>query len=112
MPRSFLFHLRGPIRDERKSAGRLASFINDNETLPIGAVVVTGKNTVGLGVKKYVSVAGGEGSARRVHRYGKEFIVGGKIKEFLAIASPERAAPVASGNLPLSSGSGKRNDIN
>jgi hypothetical protein len=110
--RSFLFYLRGPVRDERKRAGRLAALINDNETLPIGAVEVTGKNSVGLGVKEYLSVAGGERTARRVHRYGKEFIVGGKVKEFLAIAPPERAAPVTPGNLPLSAWPGERYDVN
>jgi hypothetical protein len=46
VPRSFVFQLRGPIADQRESAGGLASLINDKETLTIGAVVVTGKSPV------------------------------------------------------------------
>jgi len=89
----------------------LASLINNNETLPIRAVVVTGKNTVGLRVEEHASVTSGETTARRVHRYCEELVVSGKIKEFLTIPPPEWAAPVAAGNLPLPSRSGKRHHV-
>src|SRR5580693_6680619 len=112
MPRSFLLQLCGPVGDESESAGGLASLIDNNESLTVCAVVVTGKNTVRLRVEKHASVAGGECVAHRVYRYREEFIVSGKIKEFFAIAPPERAAPVTPGNLPLSAWPGERYDVN
>lgn len=97
--------------DKCESAGGLASLVNNDESLPIGAVGVTGKNAIGLGVKKYASVAGGETATRRVHFYREQFIVSGEIEKFFPIAPPEWAAAVATGNLPFPSGARKGYDV-